>query len=560
MYLIRRPINLLQISDSNPKSIDQYLQKILHSSERLAMEDSMSTPLAQLWLLFLAPLMLLLLHVAYGCRGSTDGKPKQLPLPPSPPGLPVLGHLLLVGDRPHISFRDLAATTQVRGGGLVLLRLGAVRNLVVSTPRAAQAVLRTHDHAFASRPASRLADDLVYGSSNVAFAPYGDYWRQVRKLVTTHLFTAKKVRSHRHARQDEVRLVVARLQEAAEVDVSETASAFANDVVCRAVCGKFFRAEGRNKLFRELNHTTTALLAGFNVEDYFPWLAKSLGGWFLSNKKARETHRRWDELLEDIISDHERRRTSSKHADSDEQGGSAEDFIDVMLSVQEEYGITRDHIKAVLMDMFEAGNATSSSVLEFAMAELMRKPHLMAKLQTEVREKTPKGQEMVKEEDLAGMAYLKAVVKETLRLHPPAPLLVPHQSMADCEVDGYTIPAGTRVIINSWAIGRDPGSWEEAEEFVPERFMDGGAAADVDFRGNDFQFIPFGSGRRMCPAINFGLATVSIMLANLVYCFDWELPTGMEKEDIDMTEVFGLTVHRKEKLILVPKPYIYESY
>ncbi|WVZ51553.1 hypothetical protein U9M48_002688 [Paspalum notatum var. saurae] len=512
-------------------------------------------------------MLLLLLHVASGgrrSRRSNDGKPDQLPLPPSPPGLPVLGHLLLVGDRPHVSFRDLAATTtQVHGGGgLMLLRLGAVRNVVVSTPRAAQAVLRTHDHAFASRPASRLADDLVYGSSNVAFAPYGEYWRQVRKLVTTHLFTVKKVRSHGHARQDEVRLVVTRLREAAAagaaVDVSETASAFANDVLCRAVCGKFSRAEGRNKLFRELNHTTTALLAGFNVENYFPWLANLLGGWFLSNKKARETHRRWDELLEEIISDHERRRSrTSEHAGSDEQeGGSSEDFIDVMLSVQEEYGITRDHIKAILMDMFEAGNATSSSVLEFAMAELMRKPHLMTKLQTEVREKTPKGQEMVKEEDLASMAYLRAVVKETLRLHPPAPLLVPHQSMADCEVDGYKIPAGTRVIINSWAIGRDPGSWEKAEEFMPERFVDGGAAADVDFRGNDFQLIPFGSGRRMCPGINFGLATVSVMLANLVYCFDWELPAGMKEEDVDMTEVFGLTVHRKEKLILVPKPYI----
>ncbi|OEL23135.1 3-hydroxyindolin-2-one monooxygenase [Dichanthelium oligosanthes] len=185
----------------------------------------------------------------------------------------------------------------------------------------------------------------------------------------------------------------------------------------------------------------------------------------------------------------------------------------------------------------------------------MRNPHVMAKLQAEVRRKTPKGQEMVKEENLASMVYLRAVVKETIRLHPPAPLLVPHQSMVDCEVDGYIIPSGTRVIINSWAISRDPKSWEKAEEFIPERFMDGGSAADINFKGNDFQFTPFGAGRRMCPGINFGLATINIMLANLMHCFDWTLPAGMEKEDIDMTEVFGLTVHRKEKLILVPKSH-----
>ncbi|CAO2144252.1 unnamed protein product [Urochloa humidicola] len=334
-------------------------------------------------------------------------------------------------------------------------------------------------------------------------------------------------------------------------------NAFANDIICHAVCGKFFRAEGRNKLFRELNHVTTALIAGFNVEDYFPGLASSVGllfTRFMSNK-VNQTHKKWDKLLEEIIGDHERRK-GSEHGHG--RGGGAfeqeeSDFIDVMLSVQEEYGITRDHIKAILMDMFEAGTATSSLILEFAMVELLRNPHLMAKLHAEVRKKTPKGQEMVREENLADMVYLRAIVKETLRLHPPVPLLIPHLSMADCDIDGYTIPSGTRVIINSWAICRDPKSWEKAEEFMPERFMDGGSATDIDFKGNDFQFTPFGAGRRMCPGINFGLATINIMLANLMYCFDWTLPGAMKKEDIDMTEVFGLTVHRKEKLILVPK-------
>uniref|UniRef100_A0A0A9C7Q0 Bx2 n=1 Tax=Arundo donax TaxID=35708 RepID=A0A0A9C7Q0_ARUDO len=112
------------------------------------------------------------------------------------------------------------------------------------------------------------------------------------------------------------------------------------------------------------------------------------------------------------------------------------------------------------------------------------------------------------------------------------------------------IPAGTRVVVNAWAIGRLSSYWDKADEFLPERFMN---ANDVDIKGKDFHYLPFGSGRRMCPGIHSAAATLEIMLANLMYCFDWELPIGVKKEDIDMTEVFGLTVHRKEKLILVPK-------
>ncbi|RCV38316.1 hypothetical protein SETIT_8G132600v2 [Setaria italica] len=530
-----------------------------HSMEAVYQFIDVTTIAQRLLLFVVVPLMLLLLllHIA-----ANQSRKQTKLFPPSPPGLPVIGNLLQVGNHPHVSLRDLAAK---HGGGLMLLRLGTVPNLVVSSPRAARAVMRTHDHVFASRPASTLVDSLVYGSSSVGFAPYGEHWRQARKLVTTHLLTVRKVHAYHLARHEEVRLVIAKLREAAaegtEVDIGKMMNAFANDIICRAVCGKFFRAEGRNKLFRELNHMTTVLIAGFNVEDYFPGLANSVGSLFtrFTSNRVKQTHEKWDKLLEEIIRDHERRRKSSDHGRGAGGGGveqeESDDFTDVMLSVQHEYGITRDHIKAILMDMFEAGTATSSLVLEFAMVELLRNPHLMAKLQAEVRKKTPEGQEMVKEENLAGMVYLRAVVKETLRLHPPVPLLIPHLSMADCDIDGYTIRSGTKVVINSWAICRDPKSWEKAEEFIPERFMDGGSAAGIDFKGNNFQFTPFGAGRRMCPGINFGLATINIMLANLMYCFDWTLPAGMEKEDIDMTEVFGLTVHRKEKLILVPKPH-----
>jgi cytochrome P450 len=272
--------------------------------------------------------------------------------------------------------------------------------------------------------------------------------------------------------------------------------------------------------------------------------------------------RRWDVLLHEIIDQH---HLHAKENDDDqlqrheeeeeEEEEDSRDFMGVLLSLQQEYGLTREHVKAILMDMFAAGIDTSSIVLEYAMVHLVKNPHLMAKLQAEISSNTPRGQEMVKEENLDSMTYLKAVVKETLRLHPPAPLLLPHLSMETCDVNGYTIPAGTRVIVNAWALGRDPRSWEKADEFIPERFVPccGKDTPSVDdFKGRDFRFLPFGAGRRICAGANFGVATVEIMLANLVYGFDWELPAGISREDIDMTEVFGITVHRKEKLLLLP--------
>jgi len=133
------------------------------------------------------------------------------------------------------------------------------------------------------------------------------------------------------------------------------------------------------------------------------------------------------------------------------------------------------------------------------------------------------------------------------------PLLAPHLSMTQCTIDGLVVPAGVRVLINVWAIARAARFWEDAEEFIPERFLDGGSAAEVSFRGTDFQFLPFSAGRRQCPGINFGMAAVEVMLANLVHRFDWEMPAGKAARDIDMSEEFGLVVHRKEKLLLEPE-------
>ncbi|XP_052157807.1 indole-2-monooxygenase-like [Oryza glaberrima] len=496
----------------------------------------------------LFPLLVLLVMRCYVTRSGA----KLLDKLPSVPGrLPVIGHLHLIGSLPHISLRDLATK---HSPDMMLLHLGAVPTLVVSSSRVAQSILRTHDDIFASRPYSPIANILFYGATDVGFSPYNEYWRQIKKITTTHLLTVKKVRSYVSARQREVRIVMARITEAGSkhvvVDLTEMLSCYSNNIVCHAVCGKFSQKEGWDQLLRELVKVNTSLLGGFNIEDYFPSFTRlaAVRRLLLSCAKAHNINKRWDQLLEKLIDDHTTKhiRSSSMLNHYDEEAG----FIDVLLSIQHEYGLTKDNIKANLAAMLMAGTDTSFIELEYAMAELMQKPHVMGKLQAEVRRVMPKGQDIVTEEQLGCMPYLKAVIKETLRLHPPAPLLMPHLSMSDCNINGYTIPSGTRVIVNVWALARDSNYWENANEFIPERFI---VNTSGDYNGNNFHFLPFGSGRRICPGINFAIATIEIMLANLVYRFDWELPADQAaKGGIDMTETFGVAVHRKEKLLLIP--------
>jgi indolin-2-one monooxygenase/3-hydroxyindolin-2-one monooxygenase/benzoxazinone N-monooxygenase len=196
-------------------------------------------------------------------------------------------------------------------------------------------------------------------------------------------------------------------------------------------------------------------------------------------------------------------------------------------------------------------------VLEYAVAELINNRHVMKKLQTEVRTfASSKGKKLdsIMEEDLSSLPYLKATMKEALRLHPPGPLLLPHYSTADCKIDGYDILAKTRILVNGWAIGRDPNAWEKPEEFMPERFLQEGLEKSSGL-GQDFKYLPFGSGRRICPGANFALATMEIMLANLMYHFDWEVPNEKAGADpkVSMEETFGLMLRRNEKLHLVPR-------
>ncbi|KAL4566633.1 hypothetical protein LXL04_030753 [Taraxacum kok-saghyz] len=196
--------------------------------------------------------------------------------------------------------------------------------------------------------------------------------------------------------------------------------------------------------------------------------------------------------------------------------------------------------------MFAAGTDTTFTNLEWTISELLRHPQIMKKLQHEARQ-IGQGRSMITEDDLDSMPYLKAVLKETLRLHTPLPLLVPRESTQDVKLLGYDIMAGTQVIINAWAIARDGLIWEEPNKFKPERFLE----SSIDYKGFHFELIPFGAGRRGCPANQFAMVINEIVLANLVYKFHFTLSGGV---DLDMSETSGLTVHKKLPILVRATP------
>ncbi|KAM4115381.1 hypothetical protein ACJW30_04G145500 [Castanea mollissima] len=491
-----------------------------------------------IFLAFLAPILLLLLLIK-----QRDKLVKSKKLPPGPSKLPLIGNLHQLRDLPHRSIQRLSD----EHGPLMFLQLGSIPTLVISSADMAREIYKTHGLVFSGRPALYAAKKLSYNLSALTFAPYGEYWREVRKIVILELLSAKRVQSFQAVRDEEVALMLDSIARSSgpPVNLSELILVLTNNIVCRVTFGKK-QDGGEDKSrsrFHEILRETQDLLGGFCIADFFPWM-----GWF--NKfngletRLEKNFGELDEFIDKVIEKHlDPRRPEPEH----------EDLVDVLLGVQKDsnqsIALSNDQIKGVLTDLFIAGTDTSSATIVWIMAELIRNPSVMQRAQAEVREAI-KGKERVKEAHLPKLTYLKSVVKEGLRLHPPAPLLVPKETLENCTIEGYNIPTKTRVFVNAKSIGTDPKYWKNQNEFQPERFLD----SSVDFRGQHYQLLPFGAGRRGCPGMNFAILVIELAIANLLHRFDWELPPGIRRQDLDMQEAFGLTMHKKVPLCLVPNP------
>ncbi|XP_031125153.1 cytochrome P450 81Q32-like [Ipomoea triloba] len=456
-------------------------------------------------------------------------KPKKNNFPPSPFALPILGHLHLLKPPPH---RALEALSE-KYGAVVHLRFGSRAIVVVSSPSAAEQCFTTNDIIFANRPKSLAGKHLGYNHSIIGFAPYGNHWRNLRRIAAAHVFSSACVTRSAAARAEETRFQAEKLAAAApgggefrKVNLNALFLDLAYSVMTRMVAGK--RWSGPADMF--------ASPAGMSLCDYVPvlrWLGFHQG----TEKKLVEMKKQRDDFLQGLI-DESRKGIEMKKEKT---------IIEALLLLQEAAPetYTDEVIKGLITVMFTAGTHSTSLTMEWAMAVLLNRPDILEKAKNEIEMQIGCSQ-VVEDSDLSRLPYLHCIINETLRLFPSGPLLVPHFSSQCCTISGYEVPKDTTLIVNAWAIHRDSKVWENAIEFEPERwFKESEAAAG-------FKFVPFGMGRRACPGSGLAIRLMSLVLGTLIQCFEWgRVGHGL----VDMEEgSSGLSLQRVQPLEAMYRP------
>ncbi|KFK43574.1 hypothetical protein AALP_AA1G144100 [Arabis alpina] len=454
-------------------------------------------------------------------------QPSKWNLPPGPKKLPIIGNL---HQRQELNPRNRRSLSQ-KYGPVVLLRFGFVPVVVISSKEAAEEVLKIHDLECCSRPETARTRAISYNFKDIGFAPYGEEWRVMRKLSVVELFSAKKLQSFRYIREEENDLLVKKLSELAlsrsSVNIKKTLYTLVGSIVFRIAFGinlhecEFIDEDN----IADLVHKSELATGTSILSDSFPGRIGRFIDLISGQKKRLESGLlELDTFFQNILDDH------IKH---DRTVRESSDIIDVMINMmkkQDKDGnsikLTTDHLKGMISDIFLAGVSTSASTMIWAMTELIRNPRVMKKVQDEIRTTLGEKKERIEEQDLNKLHYFKLMVKEAFRLHPAAPLLLPRETFSHIKIQGYDIPAKTQLLINAYAIARDPKQWTNPDEFNPDRFLD----SSIDYRGLNFELLPFGSGRRICPGMSLGITLVELGLLNLLYFFDWGL---LENEAFD---------------------------
>ncbi|PIN21078.1 Cytochrome P450 CYP2 subfamily [Handroanthus impetiginosus] len=459
--------------------------------------------------------LILIFSIFFILRHLNSSKHKNLP--PSPPSLPILGHLHLLKNSSHRALQSLSN----KYGPITYLQFGCRPVLLVSSPSAAEQCFSKNDVVFANRPNSIATKILGYNFTTVVTAPYGDHWRNLRRLTTIQIFSSASLQHSSAIRAEETRLM--------EVNLNNLFFQLVYDVVMMVVCGK------RGCVLNDFFGTTKAM----DVCDYVPFLR--LVGFQGMEKKMMNMQRKRDGLLQDLIDE-----AREKINGGSSLVGERKTYIEALLEIQRaepEY-YTDWILKGLIQPMFTAGTHTTTLTMEWAMSLLLNHPHELNKAKNEINDNMPPGK-LLMDSDLHKLPYLRCIINETLRLYPVAPLLVPHTSSEDCKIEGFNIPKDTILLVNAWAIQRDPKLWDEPEMFKPERFM--GVQGDFD----GFRFIPFGVGRRACPGSGMALRLAGLALGTLIQCFEWEREGS---ELIDLEEVAGFTLSKAKPLEALYRP------
>ncbi|KAG6626676.1 cytochrome P450 CYP82D47-like [Carya illinoinensis] len=500
--------------------------------------------MASIFVLFLFFLFL------FGIWRTQKTTPRKI-LPPKAGGAwPVIGHLHLLGGMqpPHITLGDMAD----KNGPIFSINLGMHRAIVVSSSKIAKECFTTNDKAFANRTKALAVEIMGYNYAMFGFGPYGSYWRHVRRIVTLEVLSNHRLEMFKHMRESEVNIAIKEIYELsvknnnALVEMRRWFGYVTLNVVFMMVIKKRFswaatKDENKeNDQCREAIRDFFVLTGTFVASDVLPYLRwLDLGGY---EKAMKETAKALDHKLEGWLEEHKQRRISA------EVKKGHEDFMDVMLSIvldsEEISSYDADTItKATCLSLILGGTDTTTVTMTWALSLLLNNREALKKAQQELELQIGRDR-LVMESDVKKLVYLQAVIKETMRLYPAGPLSAPHESLEDCTLAGYHIPAGTRLLVNLSKIHKDPQVWSDPAEFHPERFLT--THKDIDFKGQHFELIPFGSGRRICPGISFALQVIQLTLANFLHAFD--ITTVPEDEPIDMTEEFGLTAMKATPL------------
>ncbi|XP_057989152.1 cytochrome P450 CYP82D47-like [Hevea brasiliensis] len=496
-------------------------------------------------MVIILPLITPLIYLFWISRKASN---KQRLPPEAAGGWPVIGHLhLLAGSQPpHIILGNLADQM----GPIFTIKLGVHRALVVNSWELARDCLTTNDKAFANRPKSLAMEILGYNYQMFGTSPYGEYWRQIRKLVTLEVLSNHRLEKLKHVRKAEVKVAIEGLyqqwiknkndSDKLLVEMKRWFFEVNQNVVFKIVVGKRFVEcnkgdEGRDSDddWRSALRDFFKLMGKFVVSDAFPFLRwLDFGG---DEKEMKKTAKELDNIIGGWLHEHKQKRASGVV-----YKGGGEDFMDVLLSIlQDAKELSNRDVdtinKSTCLAIILGASETTSVTLTWTLSLLLNNRHVLKKAQQELD--TLVGRErQVKESDMKDLVYLQAIIKESFRLYPAAPLSVPHESIEDCSVGGYHIPAGTRLIVNVSKIHRDSRVWLNPSEFIPERFLT--THKDVDVKGQNFELLPFGSGRRICPAVSFALQVLNLTLATLLHSFEIETPSG---QPVDMSESAGMT-------------------
>ncbi|XP_073152413.1 flavonoid 3'-monooxygenase CYP75B137-like [Henckelia pumila] len=514
----------------------------------------MSTSEAGLMLGTTVAVLAVILLITFLIRSRRKNSP---PRPPGPRGYPgLVGSLLSLNPELTTCFTQLANTY----GPIFTLKLGRKVGIVISSPELAQEILKRHDATFAYRDMPVVATETSYGGLNISWSPYGPEWRMRRKLAGHEILSKNGLDSVNALRRREVRLMVKHIyihsQAGSPVNVGERIFLTILDILTSMLWGGRHlggdeRDARRGVELREVIIKMIELFSKLNISDFYPQLARfDIQG---MHKRMKVLMRRFDTLFDDMIEQRLKMQDGGGDNIAGEAAGSCKDFLHVLLKLKEEQNgneanFTLKHVKALLMDIISGGTESTGNTVEFALAEMMNQPHILRKVQEELETVADK-HTVLEETAIQNLPYLRALMKETLRLHPAIPLLLPHRSNSACNVAGYQIPKGSLVFINAWAIHRDPSTWDNPLEFRPERFLD--QYGKLGFCGNDLRYFPFGSGRRICAGTAMAERMFTYLVATLVHSFDWKLAPG---EKMDLSEQYGLISRKKIPLLAIPTP------